>query len=375
MSPAHAEGAAPGMEKVQEFLNSPQGVLIVSGIATVYSGTLYKGAAKQEEESEANVKKIDKIIASFKDSYSGYCPNGRESLSEPQCYCYTSDGKQNSTRVNSQICKDLWAKDSFKLSGAANNYEINPYNLDVSGCVTVTGQFDETCKCKKLVDASGKNACKKESSIAISTELATAGFATSTGLKDLLQFSANATNGNPRLDTIDTASLANKAINAKKFGEQMISKIDTSKFGNPTLINEDNVGKFAKAILGEKNMADAMKSSSGMASNVSSARSDNPEFGNLLKEAQAKAGIELSGGKGINSAKAEKKKGLNLNFGSDGAPTGQVVQDFGAAEDKNYKYKNNDIVKDNSASIFEIISNRYVQSGLRRLFDDEEQKN
>lgn len=358
----------------KKLMSNSIGVLIVSGIGTVYSGILYKKAAEQEKESQENIKKIDKMIATFKDSYVNHCPSGRDDLSNPQCYCYTSAGKQNSGRTNSQTCIDLWAKDTYKLAGDAANYGINVYNGDVSGCILINGTFDENCKCKKMLDSSGKNACKKETTITLPTETATSGFATSTGLKTLMQTASNASNGNPYLNSLDSTTLANNALKARQFSDQLISKIDTSKTGDIPKITEDNVGKFAGAVLGTKNIANAMGSRS-MASNVASARSDNPAIANVLKQAQAKVGLDMTGGNGLNNKKGDKKKGsLNLNFAeASTSGNGQVFQNF-AENEKAYKYKNSDIVTDNSASIFEIISNRYVQSGLKRLFDEEESK-
>jgi hypothetical protein len=201
--------------------------------------------------------------------------------------------------------------------------------------------------------------------------MANSGFATSTGLKDLLKWSANSAKGSPGLNALDAGSLAQKAVNAKKFSEQMISKLDPKKNGNIPLISESNVGKYASADLGEKNIVAGMNSRA-MATDIAGSRSDNPAVESLLKQAQAKVGIELSGGKGLN-AKAEKKKSaFSLNLGNEPPVQGGGVnvQDF-SGEEKNYKYKNSDIASDNGASIFEIISNRYVQSGLKRLFRDE----
>jgi hypothetical protein len=39
--------------------------------------------------------------------------------------------------------------------------------------------------------------------------------------------------------------------------------------------------------------------------------------------------------------------------------------------EKNYEYKGNDIVERDDVSLWQIISNRYTQSGLRRLFGEE----
>lgn len=365
-----ASAATGSLDKLQNFFDSPMGILTISGIATVYSGILYKGAAKQEEESQANVKKIDKMIASFKDSYSGYCPKGRDTMADPACYCYTDAGKKNNTRTNSQTCVDLWAKSSYKLSGDANNYGIGTA-VEPVGCVTLAGEFDENCKCKKFIDAKGVNACKKEASITLSSDPFSTGFATSTGVNDILKFTANSTNGNPRFDLLGTGALTTNALRAKqvttKLMNDLAAKDKDTKYPN---IDETNAGKYAAALLGQNNINNGMKGSSA-AMNVASSRSDNPAVENLLKDAQAKAGLEMTGGKGIDSKKSGKKNNLSLNFNDSGSVSaGQVLQGFSETPEKNYKYKNSDINTNESASIFEIISNRYVQSGLKRLFEE-----
>ena len=47
-------GETGSLQKLQNFFDSPMGILTISGIATVFSGILYSGAAKQEEESKNN---------------------------------------------------------------------------------------------------------------------------------------------------------------------------------------------------------------------------------------------------------------------------------------------------------------------------------
>lgn len=357
------------LDHLKKFFDSPMGVVTIAGIATAYSSILYKAAGKQEEESKNNIKKIDKLIASYKDSNVNNCPKGRDDLSTPSCYCYLSTGAKNSNRSNSQVCIDLWAKGDYTLSGDAANYANGIYNPDVAGCVNVNGQFDETCKCKKFIDSSGNNACKKEASITLPNDTFSTAMATSTGLKDLLKYSANTTNGNPGYNLLSTGNLTANAIRNKQITDQLTTKLPPNT--NLPKINESNVGKYAVALMGEKALRNAMASNGGAASYVGSSRSNNPAVENLLKKAQEKVGIDVAGsGKGLENKKEGKKPGLNFNFaevGSSGA--GQVIQDF-PEENKNYKYKNSDIVTDNSASIFEIISNRYIQSGLKRLFEE-----
>lgn len=357
-----------GSSKFTDFFSSPMGILTVSGIATVFSGILYKGAAKQEEESQANIKKIDKMIASFKDSYSGYCPAGRDKMADPGCYCYMEDGKKNTTRTNSQTCIDLWAKSTYKLSGDASNYGIGTA-IEPVGCVNLAGEFDENCKCKKFVDAKGVNACKKEASIALSNDSFSTGFATSSGVNDILKYTANSLNGNPRFDLLGTGSLTANALKARQVTTKLISNLEAKdKNAKFPKIDESNAGKYAAALIGQDAINRAMGGSSA-AMNVANSRSDNPAVENILKAAQAKAGLEISGGKGLDKKAA--KKNLSLNFNDSGSVSaGQVVQGFPETPEKTYKYKNSDISTNESASIFEIISNRYVQSGLRRLFED-----
>ncbi len=366
---ASAAGETGSLSKLQNFFDSPMGIFAISAIATVYSGILYKGAAKQEAESQENIKKIDKMIASFKDSYSGYCPNGRDKMAEPSCYCYMDGGKKNTTRTNSQTCIDLWAKSSYKLSGDANNYGIG-VAVEPVGCVNLAGDFDETCKCKKFVDPKGVNACKKEASITLSSDPFSSGFATSTGVKDILKHTANSTNGNPRFDLLGTGTLTANALKARQLTSKLIANLEAKdKDIKLPKIDESNAGKYAAALIGQNNIDNGMRGSSA-AMNVASSRSENPAVDNLLKNAQAKVGLEITGGKGLDGKKSGKKN-LNLNFNDSGSVSaGAVIQDFPETAEKTYKYKNSDISTNESASIFEIISNRYVQSGLRRLFED-----
>lgn len=103
------------------------------------------------------------------------------------------------------------AKTSYKLSGDANNYGIG-VAVEAVGCVNLNGEFDETCKCKKFVDAKGSNACKKGVSITLPNDNFSTGLATSTGVNDILKYTANSLNGNPRFDLLSTGKLNANAV-------------------------------------------------------------------------------------------------------------------------------------------------------------------
>lgn len=366
--------AGEGMSsQIGKYFNSPPGILVVSGIATVYSGMLYQAAANQEEEAEANIKKIDRIMAEFKDSYVGFCPEGREDLNVPECYCYLAKGGPNPDRTKSKICQDLWAQNKYMLSAKAGDYNGISKFVDPVGCLTISGQFDENCKCKKFVDSKGNNACQKGVSINLPAGIGSS-LMTSSGIKDVVQFAANAGNGNPMLNNFSIGSLQSKAIATDKMKGQILTKAlslsENQELAKIPTITNKNVDQIAKAIFGEKNIAAAI-SNSKSALDVSSGAHLEGKMADTVRLAEKKIGIDLSGsGRGLFNKKIEGKEALAFNLGGDAvAANGAAqMQDF-PEQPKSYKIKG-DISKQTDTSIFDIISNRYMQSGLKRLFEE-----
>lgn len=360
-------------KKLGEFFDTPPGILTMSGIATVYSGMLYNAAAQQEQDAEDNIKKIDRVLAEFKDSYVAFCPGGREDLKVPECYCYLAKGGPNPDRTKSQICQALWAKNQYMNKAVAGDYRGISKFVDPVGCVTVSGQFDENCKCKKFLDSKGNNACQKSATIALPGGIAGA-MMSSTGLKDIMQLSANASNGNPMFKNFSTGQLALKAVATDALRNQLISKLAQGSSGKgqgglPRL-NEQNIEGFTKALVGEKNFAALAASGGSPLSNMSSTPTD-PKIANELKAAAAKAGIDLMGNsKGLLNKKIENKNAFAFNLGGEAGASGAAqTQDF-PEQPKNYKI-GGDISKQKDTNLFDIISNRYIQSGLKRLFDEQ----
>lgn len=344
------------------------------GVGTIWSGMLYKAAAEQEEESKANIEKVDKILKTFKDSFKDFCPDGRESLSQPKCYCYLEDGKQNPKRSSSQTCKDLWAKDSYKLAATAGEYGGVSKFVDPVGCVSVKGEFDEKCKCKKFVDTTGNNACMKNTNINIPVELG-GGFATDTGLTRVAAFSNSAANGNPNFGLIDDGTYKKAAIASQKMKEEILRKLGDRLPANVLALskmNEKNAAQYARAVMGDKAFNAAAAKGGSSAMGIAGSRDGDAKTNDLLKAAEKTAGLDLfnGSGKGLANKKSDGKEAFNFNFAGDSAnPNANQAQNF-PDTDKNYNFKDNDISKKSDVSIFEIISNRYIQSGLKRLFEE-----
>ena len=82
-----------------------------------------------------------------------------------------------------------------------------------------------------------------------------------------------------------------------------------------------------------------------------------------------KKGFSLSGGKGSMAISGKKKKGKYKFSWGDNGKAGKV-EEFAATDDNKYKYNQKQIVDNDSVSIWEVISNRYSTSGIRRLFEE-----
>lgn len=362
------ETVAPGLiDRIGNFMSSPPGIVIVAGIGLANSATLYSAAAEQEKLTEDNIKKVERILAEFKDSYANFCPKGREDVQDPNCYCYLDNGKQNPNRTNSQQCQQLWAKNKYMYDSTVGSYAGSDAD-DPSGCLTVKGEFDEDCTCKKMFNSSGQNACKKTIALNVSGNPLGVGYVKASGLEHVMQNLAQTASGNSNLDSLSTKKLGLAIAKQGDINSGIIAKLPPNQLA---LIKDGNQiegyqnAAFTKADLAKSSISSggalAMNSPSGLSSDQMKA----------LKDVSKKTGIELNGGNGLGVKKAGKKEEFNfMDAGSNTAQAGQV-QSFPESE-KNYKYKNSDIVTDQGASIFEIISNRYVESGLRRLFDSDE---
>jgi hypothetical protein len=362
-----AETVAPELtKKLGNFMGSPPGTIILAGIGGINSGILYQAAADQEKETDANIKKIERILAEFKDSYANHCPNGREKVEDPSCYCYLDNGKQNTNRSNSQSCQQLWAKNKYFYDSTLGTY-AGTGTVDPAGCLTYQGQFDENCQCKKMINSAGQNACKKTIGLNVSGNPLGAAYVQASGLQHVMTNLTQTASGNSNLDSLSTGKLAMAIAKQNDINNGIFANLPAKK--QDMIKNGNQIEAYSGAVFTKKNL-DSM-SSQGSALAMNSSGSLAPEQEKLLKSVTKKVGIELSNGAGLGVKKGDKK-GETFNFMDAGASTGTgQVQNFPETE-KNYKYKNSDIVTNEGASIFEIISNRYVETGLKRLFENPE---
>ena len=373
-SAVEAAGGGEFAKKLGAYMGSPPGIMILASIGAANSAILKSAAEDQEKECDDNIKKIEKLMAVFKDSWIAYCPNGREALTEPNCYCYKEDGTKNPDRTKSQICIDLWAKNSYKLLATLGDYKGIATNVDPVGCVTVNGQFDEKCACKKFLNAKGDNSCMKSVGINVNGNQLGLGYLASSGFDKVTKALTSQTSGQSNLGSLSPGQLAAAIAKQKKINDALFTKIanDPDKKNFKLLLSDADIKKAQNSIFSKADLASAQGALGNSATAMVGENRPAGNLSDLLKDAEKKAGLDtLGSGRGLQNKKAETKEGINFNFAGDNAAgSAGGTQNFPEAPEKNYNFKNSDISKNSETSIFEIISNRYIQSGLKRLFEN-----
>jgi len=341
----------------------PVGILLAG-----YSYKLGTEAGSHAKEAGENVGEIQKLKEKYVASIANYCPDGREDLKKPYCYCYLSGGDKNPNREKSQTCQNIWNY-SNGLYADSTDFLGTGGNKHKTGCVFVDGKFDPSCSCKKLKNSAGKNACMNTTMPrGVLSQFGNLDVSSGTdGINNIL--SGNSGDNAIGVDVNGKAAIAETARDA------LVKKI------NPTLKKE--LGGDANKIA-NKFMKDLNKRLASNGTRISIMKDPKAALGGSrpqmkgLQKAIKKAGGStkalaiFKGGKSSLKSKSKKKKNKYFNFGSD-EPANTTLAQFDTDDSvmkKKFKY-NNDINNDKDVSIFKVISNRYSQSGLKRLFSEE----
>lgn len=347
---------------------SSAGIAIASGVMLGLNVKLMSAAKETESDAEDNAKKIQEVMDGFKQALADFCPNGREDLAEPRCYCYTESGDKNPNRTKSDICKNLWAEDEKSYMAGAGDYSKKTGPAE--GCMTVNNKYDADCRCKKMINTETKqNACMKTNfgPALISGPFGNTALANTAGLLNRVPSGAN-----QFIDQVGSSGdLGAAKIN--KITDAILGK-EAKKFGIPS--TRDAFGRLAdKAV---KNTPKPLLQRYGGSSVRDLASSRRPKSANMeaaITKASKKAGLKkafaLSGGKGsLGLTKGKKRKGKYKFSWNDSGNAGKV-EEFNAADQPEYKYNQKQINDNDSVSLWEVISHRYSTSGMRRLFSEE----
>lgn len=352
---------------IDMFMLIPQKRAIVWGILSALTFAATTSTNNVIAQIDSNIKKIDEILKSMYSMADG------------------ATGTQiAATTASPQIQSTL----KPAINGAANavNYEAVDLSKGVTGTLPC-GTGEEGQKCKPFEDAAkdlpsyaGLNA---ESQMQLSSIMKTAD-----GLSGTSTISAGALNNASKLagqsnalkSAMDKAKAASAAAlkksgsgfnidaESKKLSDQMEKAINDNLKKSGTTANG-----MAANLQGGRGFSGSSATANTNASDAAAKKAEADALAAAL--ARAKAGVGGAGAINLNSGTSDKiDLGLTgVDNGSDGKMSAEELAAYNESTKKaagnidEYDIKN-DISKDTGANLFELISNRYQQSGYPRLF-------
>lgn len=342
-------GGALAFSGIGKELLTSKGRLIFSGVMTAMTLLMAKHAGSQAEASEKRAELLRKMKDEFKSASGAIyaCKSeDRNDPAKPNCYCYTAENQRNPNRGSSQICQKLWA---------GKNTTINPLASAGSSrvCVNSNRQADAACSCRQT------NTCMK-------VKLSGVG-GLDMGSMSVLGNGLAPVNGILG-GSIDGANLSPATIGAQ------IAKVDAinKALEKDPLIAKAKNSKAALKLQKQLEKGGASLGSSGLlgGSGSSSMPSNPGEAARMLEKEikDATAPTSLGGGDFIAAPAPVAEETLEFGMTGDqlAAQEGQIAE----VMDKDLDYGGNDINQGSNKNIFEVLSNRYQRSGMRRLFDE-----
>lgn len=353
---------------IDMFMLIPQKRAIVWGILSALTFAATASTNNVIAQIESNIKKIDEILKSMYSMADGATGTNIASTA-------TTANPTQST-----------LKPSINTAANAVNYEA----VDLSNAVTGTlpcGTGEEGKKCKPFEEVAkdlpsyeGLNA---ESQIQLSSIMKTA-----SGMSGTSNISASTLNNASKLagqsnalkSAMDKAKLAS-AAGLKKAGSNLNLDAESKKLSdqmekaisdNLKKSNTDAAGMAAAMSGGKFGAGSGSATASSSASEAAAKKAEAEALAAALARAKGGAGASAIN---LNSGTSDKMDlGLSgVDNGSEGKMSASELAAYNEASKKavgnidEYDIKN-DISKDTGANIFELISNRYQQSGYPRLF-------
>ncbi len=275
----------------------------------------------------------------------------RSTSANANCYCYTEGGQRNPSRSNSQVCQQLFAGTT---PGQAGTYNALPLGSE-RVCIAQNGSADAGCSCAKT------RSCLN----AIPGGVANLGIGAISAANAGLTPTNDIASGKIAVGDLNgaaTLGTAARILAGKKDLEKKL-KIDPNKKAKLTNAIEGAL------IAGGAGTPSPLLGDSSLPMNMSPSQAAQA----LEKELGGQRSFErVSGSPAVgqpgNSAPGNDP-GFSLGSAEPVAPTEEAQLAEVMKQDLNYDQA--DITKSNS-NLFQILSNRYQRSGMRRLFDENE---
>ena len=323
----------------------------LAGVLTANNVFMLKKIAKESSKAKERKKFLEELrdqVMAAGNAFS--CTSADRSLpSNPNCYCYGTDGKPNPSRNNSQVCAAIFKNNNL----AATDYTTGSGEAIPNFCTTSSGSLDETCSCRST------NTCLTLGGL--SGNLGASGISLG-GIPNTVNSINNGTTNGASLDegalTAQAARLNNLADAIEKKNPQIANANKQAEQQANALINSASSGLPADSGI-----------SSGDTFGEAALAATTPQAA-LAAIKQDIGRVEAATGSSVSGTRSND----NLDFsGLGGAAAGGARLDEGQLANvmEGALANGNSDINGSSASLFEILTNRFRSSGMRRLFGND----
>lgn len=327
---------------------NPYARLALAGVLTANAMATKAHAGKEADKAKDRITFLEKL-------------RDQVTIAGNGVNCGSADAAQASA-----VCKSN-AVDVITPSGATGANGLTAAEFNTAGsndpsfttprCITNTGSFDSACSCKK------NNTC-----LSISNSIS-GGIPSGVSLGSVPSSLDSVTNGKLAGINLNEADLTAQAARLNQMNDTLSKK-------NPAIAKANADAKKQIAQIG----ADLAKQAGSGPALAATGPAENsltnaPTPEEALKQMKNELSQEINKVEGQTASASGTKSDLDLS-GLDDAPsdTPAVAPSDKLAEvmASEYEMGNNDINTETSTSIFDIVSNRYKRSGIRRLLGSEQ---
>ena len=349
---AHASPLSGILAKAQ----TPTGRAIIAGVLAGLTAMMWMHANKQAKVAGERAEFLRNMKKEFDEATGAIsCTTEERSMSaNANCYCYTEGGQRNQARANSQVCQQLFTGKTLAKAGDFNSLDFSNQRV----CIAANGSADENCACKQT-----RSCLNAIPSISGGGNLGLGAISVaSNGMKPLNDL----VNGQIGAGSINGAAALSSAA-------RLLDK--KNELANKSRLDPKNSAKIAKDF--QNAIVTAGAGTSTQSGSSSAPLPMNLSAADAMKAIEKQLGDEGRSFENINGSPALAQPGSSNTGDVEGFKldteepaaidtSAQVAEVM--AQDLNYGQS--DVTKSDS-NLFQILSNRYQRSGMRRLFDDE----
>jgi hypothetical protein len=365
MSKAWSSTTLTAGGKFKALYENPMTRLIFAGILTTNSMIMMNNASKEikkAEERKSFMEKLRNQVMASGTAFGCSTADRNSNLSKPQCYCYQEGGTLNPSRSKSATCKQYFGD---KPALASNSLNATSGASTDKSCISQNGNLDSTCSCRT------SNTC-----VTVKTPKVIGNTPSASVLGNLPATLNGLNSGALSAADVNASQMGSLAARMNGIKDKLLADPKNKKFAEAINREQEKVNKLVDGI--RRDLAAAPPIASTAPSSSSFMSSTNPS--DALEKMKADLKQEIKGYEGgvvnMNNAGAAKKDEFSL----DGLNAGGVtISDEGLENQAKldeimatqYEMGDSEINSDPGANIFQILTNRYQRSGMRRLFGAE----